>query len=275
VTLEAANPFEQFRALSTEEWIALLKRSLTEREIDGVEFPGTPDEDLQLRIHGISGTDGVEQAGRFYALCRKYYEPGGHFLDFGPGWGRITWAFMRDFPLGGLFGYEPNAEFCLTARRLNPYSCFIHGPYWPARSLPSEFFDVVVSYSVFSHLPEAYARAWLAELGRSLRAGGTLIVSTLGPRWLGYLEAQARAHEGGEEIHPFAVQCLETAGDVSEVRRRYEAGEFVSFGRTDNYHDGALIPYEWARQQGRSLGLELVCVDTEGVAQDAFVFRRV
>ena len=41
------------------------------------------------------------------------------------------------------------------------------------------FFDFVFSISVFTHIPEDMQFAWLSELRRVLKVGGTALLSTL------------------------------------------------------------------------------------------------
>ena len=157
-----ANIFQtHFGSLTDEEWLAVLKRSLTEPVIDGVEFPGYPEDALQSRVHGTTGEQSVVEAFDFYTYCRDntYQTPaaaiGNRLLDFGAGWGRMSRAFMRDFAPPDLYGYEPNLLFCSLARALNPHVCYLTGRQLPPNALPPAWFDVVIGYSVFSHLPES------------------------------------------------------------------------------------------------------------------------
>lgn len=262
------NPFERFHELPVDEWLAVLKRSLNEREIDGVEFPGFPDEELQNRVHGCSGEDGLDGVAAFYRICRGHYEPGGRLLDFGAGWGRITRAFLRDFPADGLYGFEPDWQLCLTARRLNPYVCYLHGPTRPQGTLPTDFFDVVVAYSVFSHLPEHSARTWLREIANALRVDGVAIVTAYGEEWLQAVERQAASGD----LHPH-IERLLSATSPEELRSHYDAGEFFAIGGDPDFRTATLIPP--ARMAGLVDGLGLSVVATETAAlQNVFVLRR-
>jgi len=40
--------YEKFTAIADDAWLALLKRSIAEQKIDGVLFPGFPDEATQV-----------------------------------------------------------------------------------------------------------------------------------------------------------------------------------------------------------------------------------
>lgn len=272
----------RFGALDDEEWLEVLKRSVSEPVIEGVEFPGFPQEELQSLIHGGFGEQAVLEAWTFFRFCRDntYRSAEGaaglRLLDFGSGWGRISRPFMRDFGPADLFAYEPNLLFCSVARALNPHVCFLHGPNLPDRSLPADWFDVVVGYSVFSHLPRQSTGAWLAELNRALRPGGWCVLTTWGRRFLERLEADEARMLGGEEIewHPRIV--IEAAGDVRARLREYDEGEFVFLGDESKLYGDAAISEPALRSvvEEEGLDFELQAFDTASLTQDAFVLRR-
>ena len=49
----------------------------------------------------------------------------------------------------------------------------------PPLPFDNEFFDFIFSISVLTHIPEDMQFAWLAELNRVLKVGGTALLSTL------------------------------------------------------------------------------------------------
>ena len=55
-------------ALSDEEWLALLDRSLTQSEIDGLRFPLFPDDQTQTNFVGSSRHDALLGGGAVRAL---------------------------------------------------------------------------------------------------------------------------------------------------------------------------------------------------------------
>jgi SAM-dependent methyltransferase len=127
----------------------------------------------------------------FGAVCRRDFLAllppsfgwdGARVLDFGCGAGRT----LRHF------GFEANraAEFWAcdvdsdsiewVQQHLSPpFRAFCNGPA-PPLPLPDCSLDLVYSMSVFTHLTEAWS-AWLLELHRVLKPGGTLLATTLGP----------------------------------------------------------------------------------------------
>ncbi|MQA92898.1 MAG: methyltransferase domain-containing protein, partial [Gemmatimonas sp.] len=278
------NPFAaRFGGLSDEEWLAVLERSLEEPRIEGVEFPGFPETALQQRIHGHSGADSLREAVAFYRFCRDntYRTPAPEgelrFLDFGAGWGRISRPFMRDFGPSGLYGYEPNLLFCSVARALNPYVCFLHGGRVPSNSLPRGWVDLVVSWSVFSHLPEWLARAWLVELHAALRPGGWCVITSWGRRFLELLREEQEKRDRGGSIHWYYEIVIDRFGDVSARLDAHDRGEYIYADDTGDGEYGDAIVSEVALRRilsEASLGFDLTRSDTSSLPQDVFVLQR-
>jgi SAM-dependent methyltransferase len=276
------NPFAtHFGDLSDQEWLEVLQRSISEPVIDGIEFPGFPDDELQTLIHGHSREQALLDAWQFYCYSRdSTYRAAANvrdkrLLDFGAGWGRIARMFMRDFDSANLYGYEPNQLFCTIARALNPYACFLHGPRLPSRSLPPAWFDLVVGYSVFSHLPAHAAQRWLAEIDRALRPGGWCVLTTWGHRFLERLVEDDARQRRGEPIAWHPKICIEAAGDLDARMADFERGEFVFLGESELLYGDAVIPEAALRRLiGEGINLELVRFDTTSLAQDAFVLTK-
>ena len=269
-----------FGELSEEEWLEVLKRSISEPVIDGVLFPGFPEDELQSGIHGSSGADGLHGAFEFYSYVREktYGESGTgmRFLDFAAGWGRISRFFMRDFELEDLWAYEPDRLFCTVARSINPYVCFMTGPRTPDNTLPPGFFDIVVGYSIFSHLSRESAGAWLAEINRAMKPGGQCVMTTWGRRFLDDLRAAEVQLQHGEDVHWYTELCVRTAGSLKERIAEYEAGQFVYFSQGDALYGEAFVsPDALTRMiDEEGLDFELVEFDRTSIAQDVFVLRR-
>ena len=108
---------ERFGALSDADWCLLLARSIAEPVIDGVQFPGFPNEDLQRHVHGSFGANAVAEAADFYRFVKAHtYRTapaaiGKRILDFGSGWGRTIRPVMRDFEIAELYRFEPDFLF--------------------------------------------------------------------------------------------------------------------------------------------------------------------
>jgi SAM-dependent methyltransferase len=110
---------------------------------------------------------------------------GARALDFGCGAGRLTRPLADRFDL--VTGVDIAPEMLDLARRDNPAAgrCeFVLNDRPDLAALADGEFDLVYSSVVLQHLPRALIRAYLAELARVLRPGGSLIVQLpTRPRW--------------------------------------------------------------------------------------------
>lgn len=278
--------FEVFGGLSLDEWVNVLIQSIEQNIISGVEFPRFPPPELQDRIHGHSGAHSLREAADFYRFVYENNLSGigsssfskGFFLDFGAGWGRITRLFMRDFPLRHIFGYEPSNRFCSVARSLNPFVNFVSGGYLPDGVLPSARFDLVVSWSVFSHLSPKCASAWLAELQRVTKPGGSIVFTTWGRRFLERLKSERQILEAGQEIHWYSKVCLSAIGNLDEKMAAYDDGKFVwvASGNSDLYGEAFLSPNALMEIIASSApGLQLLKFDDRSLAQDVYILKKI
>jgi len=282
--LRSANIFrDTFGHMTDGQWLATLRASVSDQTIQGVVFPGFPDPDLQSRVHGSSGVDAIHEAFMFYLFVKGNLQgslrldPDARLLDFGCGWGRMMRPYMRHYDLANIYGFEPSTLFSKIARGLNPYACILTGEFLPNRRIPRDSFDLVIGYSVFSHLSPHSAALWLRETAEVLRPGGFAAFTTWGGRFLRELANQKARGEAGEEVHWFYTFVLSKIGDTADALRRYEAGEFI-------WHDTGLGPLYGEAYFGPEplkkiiednlLPLELVLFDTNSLPQDTFILRR-
>ncbi len=102
-------------------------------------------------------------------------------LDFGCGSGRVLRHFLREARAGEFWGcdlHEPSIEW-VTENLSPPINAhLLNGT--PRLPHPDAHFDLVYAISVFTHITDDWS-AWLLELHRTLRPGGLLISTFLGP----------------------------------------------------------------------------------------------
>jgi SAM-dependent methyltransferase len=278
------NPFaEQFGELSAQDWESRLVASVDQRVVDGVTFPGFPSDEIQMGMHGTVSRQSVSSSMNFYRAINAHALAGGvpitgsaRLLDFGTGWGRMLRPFMRDLPLENLFGVEPNPWFCMLARGLNPYVNFLKSEYQPPLPLKSGHFNAVIAYSVFSHLGEKMARAWLQEFHRVCAPGARLYLTTWGERFFALLEDARAQRAAGRPVHFYHGIVLDAlGGDTATPLAAYRKGEFVfvpSQG-TDTYGETWISPA--CMDKLLPFGMRLVAHDNTSLSQDLFVIERV
>ena len=105
--------------------------------------------------------------------------PPGRVLDYGFGWGDITWRAARTHPdIHAVDVEQRRVEFARTEYAPLPFDvCRPDGLDFPDAS-----FDIVLSIVVLPFVPDS--DAYLAEIRRVLRPGGKLVIATKTSRFL-------------------------------------------------------------------------------------------
>jgi SAM-dependent methyltransferase len=99
-------------------------------------------------------------------------------LDFGCGTGRIA-QFVKD-QVGQLSACDVNARCIDFVQRAFPDVAAHRTAHAPPLPYDTGHFDLVYSFSVFSHLTQTAEDAWLAELARITRPGGVVLLTVHG-----------------------------------------------------------------------------------------------
>jgi SAM-dependent methyltransferase len=206
---------------------------------------GLPPEDLRATFNEGTGEAALEHGRQVYECLRQLaLEHGGlersqTVLDFGCGWGRIARYFVQD--VDDLWGVDPNDEAIAACQETNPWGSFkVIGGLGPT-GFPDETFDLIYSWSVFSHLPEDLHLSRLAEFRQILKPGGLALVSTHAREFL--------ADRWASLVAP------------------YDRGEFSYTG--ERYFGEAAIPESYARARWPLAVLDFV----DGPGQNMIVAR--
>jgi len=192
----AVDPYSAFHDLSDAEWHELLLASVSDPTVNGVAFPGFPAEATQELFTSFKNEEAIREALVFYDIVRRAGADYGRgwdrrttLLDFGVGWGRIARTFLKDVAPENLLGIDVNPDILAECRQLMPYGnyqqCHIGQP------LPVEraSIDVVIAFSVFSHLSEDNHLHWIREFHRVLKPGGVAVLTTLSRDFLRQCDA--------------------------------------------------------------------------------------
>lgn len=255
---EASRPdFARLSALSDREWFEAILRGYEPDSPPRDGLCGFPSAELQAGTVGCSGPAALTHAFRYWEdvkqSCRSLglvLGPTTRILDFGCGWGRISRFFFRDTRPEHVVGIDVDEEFVAICRRI-----MSGGTYQVVRPLPptdlgAESLDLVVGYSVFSHLAEHAADAWMKEFARLLKPGGVIVVNTRPRSFLEYCQSFARDPSAGPPLQALARMFP----DFDEARRRYDAGEFVyaalggGGARDRSFYGEAFIPEGYSRR---------------------------
>ena len=241
--------------LSWTDWGALLEKSYcapTDPEVLVYGLPAFPPDELQIATTGCAGEKTLATSLCFAQLvCEAIQATAGadffvdaQLLDFGVGWGRITRSFLKEIKQAHIVGLDIDAmliDVCDTT--FHGGGQFLQCNAFPPTTLSAASLDVVVAYSVFSHLSEDAFNAWLDEFARITRPGGFVAISTRDKSFLDYCESLQQRPD-----LDWYAKILSTLFDsFDEQRRRYDAGEFVfsTRGYPASARDGASYGEAW------------------------------
>ena len=179
---------EDFRQLSDSDWLTLLIQSVKGQTVQGLDFPKFPQDTIQTNFVGSCGERALKEAYYFYDFLKREALKSGvsikknsTILDFGTGWGRFLRFFWKDVSEKGLNGVDVDPVMIDLCRTLG-----VPGnlqTIQPLGFLPYEdsSIDVILAYSVFTHLPENVHLNWMQEFKRVVRPGG-IVAMTIEPR---------------------------------------------------------------------------------------------
>lgn len=238
------------------EWLKLLQRSVYERSIMGIDFPGFPAPSLQAEFVGSANEDALKEAFAFYVLVKGYASKlgrplglGSRLLDFGCGWGRFLRFFWRDVGSEGLYGCDVNSAIVQLCRDLGvPGQIEVIQPlgHLPYRSAS---FDTIVAYSVFTHLPERVHLHWVRELARVAKPGATFVLTIEPRRFLDFIAKipQNTSVDWYRRLGTFRDR-------IPELRRLYDAGAVVFLPTNEGFEEtygDAVIPMAFIEREWR------------------------
>jgi SAM-dependent methyltransferase len=278
VAAEGAGALPRFRELDDDLWTVLLTRSYEGYPRIRDLLPGLPPENLQLRWNGATGLELLTQGKVFYRRARAAFArhadgplTDASVLDFGCGWGRLTRFFIRDIAPGDLFGCDPVESILDVCRESGVQAELARCDPRPER-LPFERpFDLVLAFSVFTHLSEPAHRACLRAIHDSLAPGGLLLATIRSPGYLLGHEMGAPLREqldGEEPLSAFqSPRYLFAPHPPDPGHPQYLGGE-MDYGET-------VISLPYVRERWSEL-FELLDVEllTEDMHQVVLTLRR-
>lgn len=276
--------WQQIHALPDDDWLNVLIRSVDTPSYRGFPLPGFPAEGLQTGIVGSSNESALREGFNFYravkALCADHGHPLGadtRLLDFGTGWGRYSRIFMKEIAPDNITGVDVDPSLVQVCRSTFPYCNFEVVPPFPPTELGAGQFDLVIAYSVFSHLSEAAATAWIEEFARILAPGGMIAITTQGRRFIDYCEHIRRS---GEITHPWHLKLAQSFTDVEACQAAYERGEFLysatggGDARPSSFYGEALVPPGFVERVWSRFLEPVAFIDDGSLPQALIVMRK-
>ncbi|AWI81608.1 hypothetical protein CEW87_20955 [Parazoarcus communis] len=276
--------WQRIHALSDEDWQNVLIRSVNMPSYQGFPLPGFPEDALQTGTVGSSNEPALREGFNFYravkALCATHGHPlsaATRLLDFGTGWGRYSRIFMKEIAPDNITGVDVDPDLVQVCRRTFPYCNFELVPPFPPTELPAAQFDLVIAYSVFSHLSEAAATAWVEEFARILAPGGMIAITTQSRRFLAYCDTIRRT---GEITHPWHLKLAESFVDLEASQAAYDQGEFLfsatggGDARPSSFYGEALVPPAFVERVWSRFLEPVTYIDDGSLPQALIVMRK-
>lgn len=242
-------------------WVADVIRSQSEHVTSplGDKLPRFPPEQLQINTTGRAGSSTIEQAANFYedvmeGISKSKGTIGSDWklLDFGSGWGRITRMALRDFSMANIAGIDVDEEFVSLSNELFPEPVFKVCKPYPPTSFEADSVQLVLAYSVFSHLSEEASKAWISEFHRLLKPGGYVAFTTRPISFIDYCEHLARSKDGiVDQRYQEKLASMFPVGEADACRNAYASGQYVFKGiggggvREESFYGEAFIPVGW------------------------------
>lgn len=147
----------------------------------------TPPPALMARVGGASDPaffklGGLAMASVFQEAIAMHWKPGAahNLLDWGCGCGRVLGFAIATWGIPDVQGCDIDGEAMAWCRAHYPGRSFATIPEMPPTNYPPNTFDVVIGYSVFTHLGRKVQDEWLLELNRVLAPGGLLLATVHG-----------------------------------------------------------------------------------------------
>jgi len=177
--------YTKYNNINNDQWLMLLLNSVRNDKIDGIEFPGFPDDQTQINFVGSANEQAIKEIWSYYKLIHKVARENGisfndktTLLDVGSGWGRVIRCFLKDIQPDNLYGIDTmqsSVDLCnkLFSNTLN----FKHIQTLPPIHFDDARFDIIEGYSVVSHLSRLSGLKWLDEYWRILKPGGLLALT--------------------------------------------------------------------------------------------------
>lgn len=254
------NLYTLFNGISDDFWFWIYTKGYTYQPKLHQILPSMPEERLQLQFTGISGYETLEQAFSFYRLLKTSIVKQGltiksnsKILDFGCGWGRITRFFLKDLPESNIYGIDCD-EYIIKVSQNSNFNCnFETNDIYPPTNFKDDTFDLIFSYSVFSHLSEDAHRKWLIEFRRILKPGGILFVTT---RDRNFIISCSKIREiENNEIPFFATGTANSFLDTEKCLKEYDSGNYLYSGvggggiRDSSFYGETCIPKKYSDKE--------------------------
>ncbi|MFW2478315.1 MAG: methyltransferase domain-containing protein [Sediminibacterium sp.] len=145
--------------------------------------------------------DGALTAQEIIDSIKAYIPPTPQILDWGCGPARITRHLKTFCKDAFLTGCDTNTKTIQWNQDHIHTADFIVQPQQPPLPFPDQQFDLIICFSVFTHIPAATQEIWLSELYRILKPGGILWITTHGNYFIQQLSGTEKKEISNQGIY--------------------------------------------------------------------------
>ncbi|MEO8754981.1 MAG: class I SAM-dependent methyltransferase [Casimicrobiaceae bacterium] len=237
-------------------------------------IPELPGEDLRWRVAGTEKADWFWKSGgmsianisSMLSIIGKSFADYPRALEFGCGCGRMLLHLKQVAEKTELYGVDIDPEGIAWAQAHIPWvKCSVNSGL-PPLDFPDGHFDLIFNQSVFTHLDETYQDAWLAELVRVTKPGGTLVLSVSGEHPFAEL---VKAHRDAGADPSNLLEKFRTKGIVFIEDDGWVGGPFPDF-----YHSTFHAPWYVFEHWSRFLDIKAFVTRGSLDFQDYLLLRR-
>ena len=232
---------------SDNEWRDLIIESLSvpDMQVGGVTLPGFPSQEIATLTTAAGATEGILRgAYNLYKLVKessvrlgKPIDGTTKFLDFGCGWGRVARFFLKDIYLENVYGVdvlEDLTDSCATTFASENFTAIQQ-----KGTLPFEdnSFDLILAYSVFSHLDPELGDRWIREIHRVLGVNGIAYITIIDES-----KFDVMVQRGGEWFNSLKIDHVKAKKSLARGKTVWQStnrqGELQGYGL-------AILPLKW------------------------------
>ena len=238
-TTASSTPDEIFYGISDAFWYWLNTEGVRKNSMLRKILPGTPTNYIQEFFTGTHGDKSLNEGFGYYKVVKEQYQKyngdiarAHNILDFGCGWGRIIRFFIKDIQSSKIWGCDPEEDMIKICKEQNKYCNFECIKSYPPTSFHDNTFDLIYSYSVFSHLSEDLHLRILQEIKRILRPGGIYITTT---RKREFIEecAQLRERKDLATLNPAVAGSSVAFPDTKKSQSEFDEGLYCHHSFND------------------------------------------
>lgn len=135
-------------------------------------------------------------------------------LDWGCGTGRLTVNLQVSMPGLHWYGCDVRADMIQWNQAHLPHINFAVSEQQPPLPFDTVSFDLIVAFSVFTHIPSVAQEVWLKELAQRLSADGIIIFTTHGSAYKGHL---SKVQQDALTVKGIWDNAIGTAGSRSRA----------------------------------------------------------